>query len=399
MLILSNGSWEKLSQNKVEEIARQLDTSKAKVLTVVAVEARGRGFAGVGGTLIQALFERHKFHSELSKKGDKAKLAKAVALGLANKKPGGYPKTLEAVHEQIRKACAIDEDCALRATSWGMGQVMGFNCRDVGYSTASDMVEEFLTGEDAQIQAMADFIVHNHLDDELQRGDWKGFARGYNGPDYERNDYDGKLASKHASLAKKYPEGAIGMVSHDSDLVRMGQRGELVGELQRLLNAKGFSVGAVDKDFGTKTKKAVRLFQLDQGLEGTGRVDQETWNRLHAAPDEVQPDARAEASASDIKANSSIVRNGLTVRNVAVSTIGVVGGAKGAEETGLLEQADKLTEGMGKVNSVVEASRPLVQFAEEHTSLVLIIVLGVVALIASKIVSARVRDYREGRIS
>lgn len=401
MLTLSNGSWQKLSQGKVEEIARQLDTSVAKVLTVVAVEARGRGFAGGSGTLIQALFERHKFYSELSKKGDKAKLAKAVALRLANKKPGGYPKTLEKVHDQIRRAAEIDEDAALRATSWGMGQVMGFNCSDVGYESARAMVEAFLTGEDAQIQAMADFIEHNRLDDELRRGDWKGFARGYNGENYRKNDYDGKLERAHARLARQHPEGLEGIMhaNADADIVKMGSQGELVGELQRLLNAKGFPVGKVDRDFGTKTKKAVRLFQLDQGLEGTGRVDQETWNRLHAAPDEVQPESRAEATASDLKADSSIVRNGLAVRNVAVTTIGVVGGAKGAEETGLLDEAEKLTQGMGQVNSMLEAAQPIVRFAEDHTSLVLLIALGVVALVASRIVSARVRDHREGRTS
>lgn len=401
MLTLSAANPGKLSPAKVGEIARQLQTTVAKVRAVVTVEARGTGFAGQSGTMLQALFERHKFHSELSRRGEKIKLAKAIALGLANRKPGGYPKTLEGVHDQVRRAAAIDEDAALRATSWGMGQVMGFNCADVGYESARAMVDAFLTGEDAQIQAMADFIEHNRLDDELRRGDWKGFARGYNGKDYERNDYDGKLARAHARLAKQHPEGIEGIIhaAADADIVAMGSKGELVGELQRLLNAKGFPVGRVDRDFGTKTRKAVRLFQLDQGLEGTGRVDQETWNRLRAAPDEEQPESRAEATASDLKADSSIVRNGLAVRNVAVTTIGVVGGAKGAEETGLLDEAEKLTQGMGQVNSMLEAAQPIVRFAEAHTSLVLLIALGVVALVASRIVSARVRDHREGRTS
>lgn len=389
------GNAVQVTQKKVEGIARQLDTSVAKVLAVVAVEARGRGFGGRSGTTIQALFERHKFYSELAKKGDKVKLAKAVAAGLANKKPGGYPKSLDKVIDQVRRAMAIDEDAALRATSWGMGQVMGFNCRDVGYATAREMVEAFLTGEDAQIQAMADFIVHNGLDDELRRGDWKGFARGYNGKDFERNDYDGKLAAKHAALARRFPEGAEPV--QDADIVRMGQKGPLVRELQELLVRKGFPVGDVDADFGGKTKKAVRLFQLDQGLPGTGRVDQETWNRLHAAKDEVQPEARQGATAKDLEKKSPVVKQGLSIRRWALWAIGLVTGGKGLDESGALDGADQLVQGMGKLKEVVEAAKPLLLFAKENLWLVAIVALGVVGVAAHKVVSARVADYREGR--
>lgn len=391
------GNAVRVTQKKVEEIARQLDTSVAKVLAVVAVEARGRGFAGKTGLTIQALFERHKFYAELAKKGDKVKLAKAVSLGLASKKRGGYPKTLEGVIAKVKSAMAIDEDAALRSTSWGMGQIMGFNCRDVGYATAREMVEAFLTGEDAQIQAMADFIVHNGLDDELRRGDWRGFARGYNGPSFEENDYDGKLAAKHAALAKKFPEGLADTIPQDADIVRMGQKGPLVRELQQLLTKKGFPVGEIDEDFGGKTKRAVRLFQLDQGLEGTGRVDQETWNRLHAARDEVQPEARQEATEKDLERKSPVVRQGLSIRRWALWAIGLVTGGKGLDESGALDGADGLVQGMGKVQQVVEAAKPLVLFAKENLWLVAVVALGVVCVAAHRVVSARVADYREGR--
>lgn len=33
----------------------------------------------------------------------------------------------------------------------------------------------------------------SYLVDELQRHDWAGFARGYNGAGYKRNNYDEKL--------------------------------------------------------------------------------------------------------------------------------------------------------------------------------------------------------------
>ncbi|MNL47644.1 hypothetical protein D3C87_1704430 [compost metagenome] len=76
-----------------------------------------------------------------------------------------------------------------------------------------------------------------------------------------------------------------------------------------------------------------------------------------------------------------------------------MGGVKGVQETGVLEQAEQLTEGMGKVNEVLEAARPLAQFAADNWWIVAVVALGAVAVIAGKVVSARVEDHREGRTS
>jgi hypothetical protein len=51
---------------------------------------------------------------------------------------------------------------------------------------------------------MARFIKAAGLQDELQNKNWAGFAKGYNGPGYAQNNYDGKLASaydKYANMA------------------------------------------------------------------------------------------------------------------------------------------------------------------------------------------------------
>lgn len=37
---------------------------------------------------------------------------------------------------------------------------------------------------------------------ELQRKDWAGFARGYNGPGYAKNRYDIKLANAYKKYSK-----------------------------------------------------------------------------------------------------------------------------------------------------------------------------------------------------
>ena len=93
---------------------------------------------------------------------------------------------------------AIDEESALRSASWGLGQIMGFNCKLANYPSAEAMAMHFLDDEDRHLQAMIRFIKATGLDDELRRHDWKGFARGYNGAGFAKNGYDQKLAAAFA---------------------------------------------------------------------------------------------------------------------------------------------------------------------------------------------------------
>lgn len=53
-----------------------------------------------------------------------------------------------------------------------------------------------------------------------------------------------------------------------------------VREAQQLLLDKGYDPGVVDGISGPRTANALRQFQRDEGLVGTGRLDQETMNAL-----------------------------------------------------------------------------------------------------------------------
>jgi hypothetical protein len=57
------------------------------------------------------------------------------------------------------------------------------------------MITDFLDDEEKHLTAMVRFIISEALDDELRRHDWRGFARGYNGPGYAKNGYHTKLAA------------------------------------------------------------------------------------------------------------------------------------------------------------------------------------------------------------
>lgn len=51
---------------------------------------------------------------------------------------------------------------------------------------------------------------------------------------------------------------------------------DIVRDIQRNLNSKGYDAGSVDGVFGASTKEAVAAFQQDNSLPGAGRVDQRT---------------------------------------------------------------------------------------------------------------------------
>ena len=53
-------------------------------------------------------------------------------------------------------------------------------------------------------------------------------------------------------------------------------------EAQKLLDQLGFNVGEPDGTLGTKTKNAIRLFQLQSGLEVTGEVTPELLDAMRA---------------------------------------------------------------------------------------------------------------------
>ncbi len=72
-------------------------------------------------------------------------------------------------------------EVAARATSMGLPQVLGDNWRASGYSSAAHMLAAMQASTHCQIAAHFDYVVRAKLVDEVQREDWTGFARSYNG--------------------------------------------------------------------------------------------------------------------------------------------------------------------------------------------------------------------------
>lgn len=224
------------------------------VWAVLTVETRGFGF--LQDRRPRILFERHIFHRLTNGRHD------AGNEDISNGKPGGYVGG-PAEYTRLGKALELDREAALQSASWGIGQVMGFNFKVAGFATIDVMIEAMVREENAQLLAMANFAKGNNLAGALQRQDWAAFARGYNGADFRKNEYDSRLAAAHARYEGTLPDLAL--------------RGA-----QAALLYLGVDPGPVDGFQGQRTHAALRQFQQRFGLPGTGELDPDTATRLFA---------------------------------------------------------------------------------------------------------------------
>lgn len=180
-----------LSRDGLRRAANLLHDEAAALLAIIDVETlTGCGF--LPDRRLQALFERHKFRRETGGRFDR------VAPDLSAPTAGGYGSPGAGQYDRLARAMDLDEPAALRATSWGLGQIMGFNADLAGYDDAAGMVAAFRADENEQLLAMARFICHERLDASLRARRWGAFAEGYNGESYWQHNYDGRLAEAYA---------------------------------------------------------------------------------------------------------------------------------------------------------------------------------------------------------
>lgn len=184
------GAAKRLDDIDIPRIGARIGVGEDELHAVMDVEARNSGFDSQGRVI--ALFEPHIFWREL---GPGAERDEAVRLGLAYRKWGTarYPRDS---YPRIEAAMRINMRAALRSTSWGLGQIMGFNASLAGYDSAREMVEHFAADEEHHLNAMVTFIETSGLDDELRAHDWRGFARGYNGSGYAKHGYHIRLEQR-----------------------------------------------------------------------------------------------------------------------------------------------------------------------------------------------------------
>ena len=93
-------------------------------------------------------------------------------------------------------------DAAMQSTSIGLGQIMGFYYKKLGYNTVGEMWDDAKKGIEEQIEQMVKFINSNpNLLNALKNHDWTKVATIYNGSGfmdlakkYHRTPYDEAMA-------------------------------------------------------------------------------------------------------------------------------------------------------------------------------------------------------------
>jgi hypothetical protein len=196
MAVTFKGRARRLDDVDLPREGARIGVGEDEVHAVLEVEARGSGYDSQGR--VAMLFEPHVFWREL---GAGPKRDRAEAEGLAYPKWGTRPYPADS-YPRLLKAKAIDETAALRSASWGLGQILGANHLSAGFMSPQAMVTAFADDEEAQLRAMVNFIKWNKLDDDIRRHDWAGFARGYNGPQFAKHNYHGRLAAAFAKWSR-----------------------------------------------------------------------------------------------------------------------------------------------------------------------------------------------------
>lgn len=226
-----------LTDGGVAAAANLLGVQPAEIWTVIAVETAGCGFWS--DRTPQIRYERHVFSHLTHGQYDDGVISSPT--------PGGYPASGAPMYARLGQAMAKDHTAALESASWGIGQIMGENYAMCGFRSVDDMVAAMQQSEDAQLLAMANFIVSRKIAGALQGHNWAGYALAYNGTTYKQNQYDTKLATFY----QKYSQGKLPDLN--------------VRAAQIYLTYLGHHC-SVDGDFGPGTMSALNQFETAQNV-------------------------------------------------------------------------------------------------------------------------------------
>lgn len=187
-----------LTNEQIKQKAIKYGIEYACLKAVIEVESNGSGF--ING-LPKILYEPHVMYKLLTQDrwitvrnrmvSEQPKLCYATW--------GKYPygRTIEQ-HTRLSIASKYSREHALQACSWGLGQVMGYHWKSLGYTSLQAFINAMYESEAEQLEAMLRFIEKNGLLVHLKNKDWTRFARGYNGAGYTKNQYHIKLANAYA---------------------------------------------------------------------------------------------------------------------------------------------------------------------------------------------------------
>jgi len=241
------GAATPLDSDSLSMVLEQLAVGAAELWAILSVETRGCGFLPDRRPAI--LFERHVFHQLTNGKFDANE-------DISNPLPGGYGAGGANQYLRLQKAMSLDILAALKSTSWGLGQIMGFNYAAAGFTSVETMVEAMSESEGNQLVAMVGPMLQHGWAAALRAHDWSTFARGYNGPAFAQNKYDTRLSGAY----QKYAFGGLPDLN--------------VRAVQIYLAYLGLDPGPIDGVMGRFTRSALNEFQTQYQLPLSDLIDE-----------------------------------------------------------------------------------------------------------------------------
>lgn len=380
------GTGNRLSEQDYRAIASEYGLEVAHVRAVVEVETNGSGFDS--RRRVKILYEPHIMWRELKTAKARTEAARRGVVVYQKQGTKPYPRSMDEQYARLEAAMAVNEKAALNSCSWGLGQIMGFNAQAAGYSSAADMVEDFKTGERAQLRAMMRLAASWGLIEALRQRDWARFARRWNGAGYKKNRYDAKLQAAY----DKWSRASSGTV------LQVGSRGARVRLLQELLAERGYAPGRIDGTFGPLTRAAVLAWKADNGRPLTVEVTEADMAALEESAKRPLPD-RSDVPAKEIEERSPAAADAKDVIKTAGTVAVAVSGTEVADRSSLTDQLRDLAEHSQTLTTAVETVEHVLRFVGEHSMVLLALALGYVIYKNWHARREEVRSYREGEWS
>jgi hypothetical protein len=393
----------------IEKAAAMVPCHPAMIAAFIEVEAAGDGYWK--DRRPKNLPEPHWLYRLLSPANKKDALRRGLAIKSWSrdtyKKFFPNPDTADKRYDYLDRVAALyGTETAADMTSWGAGQVMGFNAEKCGYDNAYAMFDEFADNEDSQILAIVKFLLRSGGRDELQAENCDGLARIYNGPG-QVDVYGPRLRDALArAKRRKWDTVPDAPPARQKNWLGIGDKGDDVRALQRNLNALGYFV-QVDGDFGPGTRNAVRQFQHDRGLKVDGYVGEDTMAELvRAKPvpatavvdDDVVPVAgRAEDTGDDLlRKGSSTVRR---ARFGKLSDVLTMGSAGSVGVGTVLQAGEDAQTNAERARGILETFLPSGWGMVIAGVCAVIVVLSIVGWIRNnRIEQTRVQEHRSGKV-
>jgi len=192
------------SEESYLHAAKILEVSINVIKAFAAVEGGPWG-AFLPSGLPTILFERHLFHRYTAGRYDAARVSNPSISPqnslISSPVPGGYGSPF-VQHIKLARAAELDRQAALKATSWGLFQILGVNHERAGYMLLQSFINAMYRSADDHLLAFVGFIKTDpRLHKALQEKNWLVVEKLYNGT-MAKGVYAKKIASAYLALQK-----------------------------------------------------------------------------------------------------------------------------------------------------------------------------------------------------